>query len=129
MLDFKWSDKKMIYGLILKMDHATLLQLRKKKLCCVSVPIAVTNTTAAAKCKFKNADWFEIIYFLSFDGDSFNSIKWSKCDHDLTYGLANYRGSPMTTGSYRNPDCWVKTELYNFGTDRWNDYPDYPFSS
>merc|ERR1712176_1392823 len=36
-----------------------------------------------------------------FDGDNFETITDSTCDHDYTYGLADYRGSPMTTGSGR----------------------------
>ena len=70
-----------------------------------------------------------MIYFLSFDGDNFENVTLSTCDHDHTLGLANYRGSPMTTGSYANAECWFKTEVYNFETKRWNDAPDYPFNS
>ena len=70
-----------------------------------------------------------MIYFFSFDGDNFETVASSTCDHDYTYGLANYRGSPMTTGSYWNSDCYVKTEIYDFENNRWNDAPDYPFST
>ena len=70
-----------------------------------------------------------MIYFLSFDGDNFETIALSKCDHSYTNGLANYRGSPMTTGSYRNSACYIKTEIYNFASNQWNDAPDYPYSS
>ena len=70
-----------------------------------------------------------MIHFLSFDGDNFETVALSTCRHDYTYGLANYRGSPMTTGSRVNSDCFVKTEVYNFTTNLWNDAPDYPFSS
>ena len=70
-----------------------------------------------------------MIYFLSFDGDNFETVASSTCDHDWTLGLANYRGSPMTTGSYLNSGCFVKTEVYNFETNRWNDALDYPYSS
>ena len=69
-----------------------------------------------------------MIYFLSFDGDNFETVASSKCDHDYV-ALANYRGSPMTTGSAYNSDCDVKTEIYNFENNEWNDAPDYPFSS
>ena len=69
-----------------------------------------------------------MIYFLSFDGDNFETVASSTCDHEVTYGLANYRGSPMTTGSYSS-DCYVKTEIYNFENNQWNDAPDYPYSS
>ena len=71
-----------------------------------------------------------MIYFLSFDGDNFRSpFTASKCDHDWTFGLANYRGSPMTTGSNWNSDCYVSTEIYDFETNQWNGAPAYPFSS
>ena len=70
-----------------------------------------------------------MIYFLSFDGDNFETVAPSNCDHEYTFGLANYRGSPMTTGSHDNSDCYVKTEIYNFENNQWNDAPDYPFGS
>ena len=71
-----------------------------------------------------------MIYFLSFDGDNFETVAPSNCDHEYTYGLANYRGSPMTTGSRNNPACGRKTEIYNFETNQWNDdAPDYPYNS
>ena len=44
-------------------------------------------------------------------------------------GLANYRGMALTTGSSMSSDCYVRTEVYDFGTDQWNDAPDYPFAS
>ena len=67
-------------------------------------------------------------YFHSFDGDKFETVAATNCDHDYTYGLANYRGSPMTTGSGLYSDCYVKTEIYDFDNNRWNDAPDYLFS-
>ena len=70
-----------------------------------------------------------MIYLLSFDGEIFETVSSSECDHEYTFGLANYRGSPMTTGSLLNSDCYVKTETYNFETDQWNDAPDYPYGS
>ena len=70
-----------------------------------------------------------MIYYLSFDGENFETIARSNCHHDITMGLANYRGSPMTTGSRFHSDCYVKTEVYNFETNQWNDAPDYPFDS
>ena len=126
LLDVKWSDKKMIYHLIFHMDPATLSQLRKKKLCCVLVLLTKTN----AICKLKNDDRVETLYIPSFDGDNFETIASSTCEHDSTYGLANYRGSVLTTGSNGNLDCKVKTEVYNFESNQWDDdYPDYPYSS
>jgi len=69
-----------------------------------------------------------MIYFLSFDGDNFETVASSKCQHGYT-GLANYRGSPMTTGSFSYSECGIKTEMYNFEINQWNDAPNYPFSS
>ena len=116
----------MIYRLNFQLDPATLSELLgKKKRCCVSVSMTENN----AICKLKNNNGFEMIYFLSFDGDKFETVASSKCDHGNTYGLANYRGSPMTTGSGSNSDCYVKTEIYNFASNQWNDAPDYPYSS
>ena len=66
---------------------------------------------------------------ISFDGDNFETNASSKCNRAYTYGLANYRGSSMTTGSYWKSNCFVKTEIYNFESNRWNDAPDYPHSS
>ena len=70
-----------------------------------------------------------MIYFLSFDGNNFETVALTKCDHDYTLGLANYRGSPMTTGSRWSSDCGIKTEVYSFENNRWNDAPDYPSGS
>jgi len=117
----------MIYRLYFMVDPATFSQLRKKKLCCVSVGTCITEKNAI--CKLKNDNEFEMIYFLSFDGDNLETVAASKCYHDWTFGLANYRGSPMTTGSYFNSNCGKKTEIYNFESNQWNDAPDYPFNS
>ena len=69
-----------------------------------------------------------MIYYCRFDGENFESIASSKCNHDFTFGLANYRGSPFVTGSQQEAGCFVRTEIYNLGTDQWNDAPDYPYS-
>ena len=68
-------------------------------------------------------------YFLSFDGDNFETIASSKCHHRYTLGLANYRGSPMVTGSLYGSDCYVKTEIYDFENNRWNNAPDFYYGS
>ena len=66
--------------------------------------------------------------FTSFDGENMSPISFTDCDHELTTGLANYRGSPMTTGSYQNSHCYNKTELYDFKTDQWTYADPYPAS-
>ena len=81
-------------------------------------------------CKFdKNDHYNDENNFFRFDGESFETTASSKCDHDFTYGLANYRENALTTGSRYNSDCYVRTEVYNFGNNQWNDVPYYPFSS
>ena len=65
---------------------------------------------------------------LSFDGENFENASSSKCDHDLTYGLANYHGKALNTGSYYDSDCYVRTEIYDFGTNQWRYEADYPFA-
>ena len=114
----------MIYRLNFIVEPATLSLLRKKKPGCVSVVLIENN----AICKLKNNNGFEMIYFLSFDGENFETVASSTCEHSHTFGLANYRGSPMTTGWYSS-DCGDKTEIYNFERNQWNSAPDYPYSS
>lgn len=63
---------------------------------------------------------------LSFDGVHFESVASSKCEHDWA-GLANYRGLALTTGSLESSPCSVRSELYNFDLNQWNDAPNYPF--
>ena len=65
----------------------------------------------------------------SFDGENIEDIASSTCDHDLTFGLANYRGFALTTGSGENSNCYTRTELYDFTTDAWNDSSDYSLTS
>ena len=77
-------------------------------------------------CKF-NFLQAKIIITFSFDGTNFETAGSAKCDHYVTYGLANYRGKAITTGSW-NSGCSVRTELYDFETDQWNDAADYPFA-
>ena len=52
-------------------------------------------------------------------------------NHDYTYGLAKYRGGRETlvTGSWKDSDCSIKTEIYNFEADQWHRAPDYPFAT
>ena len=71
----------------------------------------------------------EYFFCFRFDGESFENAASSNCEHEETYGLANYRGLALTTGSITNSDCYNKTEIYNFSTNRWSAAPDYPFSS
>ena len=74
--------------------------------------------------------YLNLYKIFSYDGENFVSVASTRCDHGLTFGLANYRGKALTTGSgNRYSDCYVRTEVYNLETNQWNDAPDYPFSS
>ena len=64
----------------------------------------------------------------SFDGENFENAASSKCEHDYTYGLAIYRGEALTTGSQLNSGCFIRTEIYDFETNQWNDAADYSFA-
>ena len=70
-------------------------------------------------------------FFLSFDGESYQSAGSSEYSHQLTYGMANYLGKALTTGcfAYSGDSCNVKTELMDMETLTWSSGPDYPFTS
>ena len=78
--------------------------------------------------EISHVDLNSLYFVFRFDGKDFENVPSSKCDHEETYGLANYRGKALTTGSWFNSGCYVRTELYDFKTNRWNDAPDYPFA-
>ena len=70
------------------------------------------------------------MYFLSFDGENYQSIESSKYSHAYTFGLANYKGKALITGCYvSNADCSFATELFDMNTMNWSDGPDFPFGS
>ena len=70
------------------------------------------------------------MYFLSFDGENYQSIESSKYSHSYTYGLANYKGKALAVGCYPgDSDCSFATELFDFDTMKWSDGPDFPFGS
>ena len=75
----------------------------------------------------QNYDSSELNQKFSFNGADFTPAASSKCDHRYG-GLANYKGSALTTGSYVAA-CSNRTEVYNFDTDQWTEAPDYPFES
>ena len=43
-------------------------------------------------------------------------------------GLANYRGSALTTGCSTGGSCGVRTELMNLNTMSWQDEDDFPYT-
>ena len=65
----------------------------------------------------------------SFDGENYEMVESSKYSHFQTYGLANYRGHPMTTGCDSGSECYIKTEFFNMETLTWFDGPDFPFDT
>ena len=121
----KWSDNLSICHSILIEDPATLSTFLMKKFWCVSVTTAEKIATCKLLESLSHIEYHKFVF--SFDGDSFENAGSSKCDHDYTYGLAVYRGKALTTGSYLNSDCNVRTEIYDFETNQWSDAADYPF--
>ena len=70
------------------------------------------------------------MYFLSFDGENYNSMESSKYSHRETFGLANYKGKALAVGCAKdNSDCSFATELFDLNTMKWSDGPDFPFAS
>ena len=77
-----------------------------------------------------NKPWIVLLnFFLSFDGESYESAGSSEYGHQDTYGLANYLGKALTTGCNYYSGCEVKTELMDMNTLSWSAGPDYPFTS
>ena len=81
----------------------------------------------------RNLEFFSLNFFLSFDGETYQSAGSSVYSHKTTYGMANYLGKALTTGC--NGDslsddrlCGVKTELMDMNTLTWSAGPDYPFT-
>ena len=68
-------------------------------------------------------------YFLSFDGQSYQSAGSSEYSHKGTYGMANYRGKALTTGCATVGSCGLKTELMDMTTLTWSAGPDYNLTS
>ena len=58
-----------------------------------------------------------VYQIFSFDGVDFESAASTKCEHQWG-GLAYYEGLALTTGSYSNSSCHVRSELYNFKTNQ-----------
>ena len=67
--------------------------------------------------------------FFSFDGEFYHSAGSSTYSHQLTMGMANYKGKALTTGCTNSAGCFVKTELMDMNTLTWTSGPDYPFTS
>ena len=66
-------------------------------------------------------------FFLSFDGQSYQSAGSSVYSHSYTTTrLANYLGKALITGCGSRSSCGVKTELMDMETLTWSAGPDYP---
>ena len=81
---------------------------------------------------WKDGAWHNSIY--RFDGQNYQQVGDSKFSHQLTYGIANFRGNALTTGcatmnALVAQDCDVKTEILDMTTMTWSDADDYPFTS
>ena len=69
-------------------------------------------------------------FFLSFDGENYNSMESSKYSHRKTFGLANYKGKALAVGcNYSIEDCSFATELFDLNVMKWSDGPDFPFGT
>ena len=69
-----------------------------------------------------------LYYFIhSFDGQIYQPVGDSTNYHRYTYGIANYRGNALTTGSFSPAN--KKTEILDMTTMTWSDADDYPFTS
>ena len=70
------------------------------------------------------------MYFLSFDGENYQSIESAKYSHKYTLGLANYKGKALAVGCPEfNADCSFAAELFDLNTMNWSDGPAFPFGS
>ena len=107
-------------------ERVILSKLQTKKLLCVLMHITAKDAVTGKSNEITEPLDFR---FFSYDGETFERLPSTKCDHDYTLGLANYRGLPLTTGSNANSNCYVKSEVYNFENNQWNDAPDYPFNA
>ena len=69
------------------------------------------------------------MYFLSFDGENYQSIESAKYSHKNTFGLANYKGKALAVGCAGSSDCSFASELFDLNTMKWSDGPEFPFGS
>ena len=53
----------------------------------------------------------QILIYLRFDGETYQTAGSSSFSHKNTYAMANYMGSALTTGCEEDLICQVKTEV------------------
>ena len=126
-MDASWSVKP-IWNLIVTSVHATPSINLIQESFSASIITIRHNATRESLCKiFYFFIKFLLNFWLSFDGESFQSVTSSEYSHSRTYGMGNYHGKALTTGCYGNQKCGVKTELMDMNTLTWSAGPDYPF--
>ena len=69
----------------------------------------------------------ELTQYLSFDGEKFGRAGSTKVSHKETLGLANYKGSALTTGCSTGGSCGIRTESMDMTTLKWSDEADFPY--
>ena len=69
----------------------------------------------------------ELTQYLSFDGENFGRAGSTKVSHKETLGLANYKGSALTTGCSTGGSCGIRTESMDMTTLKWSDAADFPY--
>ena len=65
--------------------------------------------------------------FTRFDGETIKNEPDSNIDHKKTLSLGSYKGRPFLTGG-----TWTntkKTEIFDFGSNKWELVDDYPFAN
>ena len=70
----------------------------------------------------------DIIYFFSFDGETFKAEPSSKFPHAYVLALGSYKNSPFVTG-HDSSTNGLKTEIFDFEAKEWSQLADYPFSN
>jgi len=63
----------------------------------------------------------------TFDGEKFGRAGSTKVSHKETLGLANYKGSALTTGCSTGGSCGIRTESMDMTTLKWSDEADFPY--
>ena len=81
------------------------------------------NEKSSDKCRVT-----DIIYFFSFDGETFKTEASTKFLHQNVMALGSYRNSPFVTG-HGSSTNGLKTEILNYKSGTWEEGIEYPFSN
>ena len=82
-----------------------------------------SNEKSSDKCRVT-----DIIYFFSFDGETFKTEASTKFLHQNVLALGSYRNSPFVTG-HGSSTNGLKTEMLDYDSEKWEQLADYPFST